>query len=68
MSVEVGEHFFRHESGRLVAALTRLFGVHRLALAEDVTQHAFCRALEVWRVRGIPENPSAWRWSSCTIG
>ncbi|HEX2870452.1 MAG TPA: DUF6596 domain-containing protein [Polyangiaceae bacterium] len=58
--MELGEHFFRHESGRLVAALTRLFGVHQLALAEDVTQHAFCRALEVWKVRGIPENPSAW--------
>lgn len=53
-------HFFRHESGRLVAALTRVFGVHQLALAEDVAQHAFCRALEVWKVRGIPENPSAW--------
>jgi RNA polymerase sigma factor (sigma-70 family) len=58
--VDFGEHFFRHESGRLVVALTRLFGVHNLALAEDVTQHAFCRALEVWRVRGVPENPSAW--------
>lgn len=58
--MELGEHFFRHESGRLVAALTRLFGVHQLALAEDVTQHAFCRALEVWKVRGIPDNPSAW--------
>jgi RNA polymerase sigma-70 factor (ECF subfamily) len=58
--LDVSEHFFRHESGRLVAALTRVFGVHQLALAEDVTQHAFCRALEVWKVRGIPENPSAW--------
>lgn len=56
----LGEHFFRHESGRLVAALTRLFGVHQLALAEDVAQHAFCRALEVWKVRGIPDDPSAW--------
>lgn len=58
--MQVSEHFFRHESGRLVAALTRLFGAHNLELAEDVTQHAFCRALEVWKVRGIPENPSAW--------
>lgn len=54
------EHFFRHESGRLLAALTRLFGVHRLELAQDVAQHALCRALEVWKVRGIPDNPSAW--------
>jgi RNA polymerase sigma-70 factor (ECF subfamily) len=56
----VNEHLFRHESGRMIAALTRLFGVHNLALAEDVVQDAFCRALEVWKVRGVPENPGAW--------
>ena len=58
--MELDEHLFRRESGRLVAALTRIFGVHNLALAEDVVQDAFCRALEVWKVRGIPDNPSAW--------
>jgi RNA polymerase sigma-70 factor (ECF subfamily) len=51
---------FRRESGRLVAALTRIFGVHNLALAEDVVQDAFSRALEVWGAQGMPENPSAW--------
>ncbi len=44
----------------MVAALTRIFGVHNLALAEDVVQDALCRALEVWKFRGLPENPSAW--------
>jgi len=44
----------------MVAALTRVFGVHNLALAEDVVQDAFCRALEVWPFRGVPDNPSAW--------
>jgi RNA polymerase sigma factor (sigma-70 family) len=58
--VDLSEHLFRRESGRMVAALTRIFGVHNLALAEDVVQDAFCRALEVWKVRGMPENPSAW--------
>ena len=43
-----------------MAALTRIFGIHNLALAEDVVQDAFCRALEVWKVRGVPDNPSAW--------
>ena len=57
---ELDEHFFRHESGRIVAALTRIFGFHNLALAEDVVQDAFCRALEVWKLRGVPESPSAW--------
>jgi RNA polymerase sigma factor (sigma-70 family) len=54
------DHLFRRESGRLVAALTRVFGVHNLALAEDVVQDALCRALEVWKLRGMPDNPSAW--------
>ena len=58
--MEPSEHLFRHEAGRMVAALTRIFGVHNLALAEDVVQDAFCRALEVWKFRGMPENPSAW--------
>ncbi len=61
--MELSDHLFRHESGRLVAALTRIFGVHNLALAEDVVQDAFCRALEIWKVRGIPENPAAWLMS-----
>src|SRR5689334_13325949 len=59
-SPEEMEHLFRRESGRMVAAVARVFGVHNLQLAEDVVQDAFCRALEVWNVRGMPENPSAW--------
>src|ERR1700751_4254464 len=58
--MEPSDHLFRHEAGRMVAALTRVFGVHNLALAEDVVQDAFCRAIEVWKFRGVPENPSAW--------
>src|SRR5215813_12332455 len=58
--MELSEHLFRHEAGRMVATLARIFGTHNLALAEDVVQDAFCRALEVWKFRGIPENPPAW--------
>ena len=58
--MEPSNHLFRREAGRMVATLTRIFGVHNFALAEDVVQDAFCRALEVWKFRGMPENPSAW--------
>jgi RNA polymerase sigma-70 factor (ECF subfamily) len=58
--MELTEHLFRRESGRMVAVLTRIFGFHNLALVEDVVQDAFCRATEVWAFRGVPENPSAW--------
>jgi RNA polymerase sigma-70 factor (ECF subfamily) len=62
--VEPIDHLFRREAGRMVSALTRVFGVQNLALAEDVVQDALCRALEVWKFRGVPENPSAWLMTS----
>ncbi len=58
------EHLFRHETGRMVAVMTRIFGVHNFELAQDVVQDAFCRALEVWPFRGVPENPAAWLMST----
>jgi len=39
--MEIDEHLFRREARRMVATLTRIFGVHNLALAEDVVQDAF---------------------------
>jgi RNA polymerase sigma-70 factor (ECF subfamily) len=60
VSVKLDEHFFRQEAGRLVAALTRTFGLHNLALAEDAAQDVLCRALEVWKFRGVPDQPRAW--------
>lgn len=54
------DHFFRHEAGKMVSFLTRIFGVGRLDMAEDVVQDALCKALETWSIRGLPENPSAW--------
>jgi len=44
----------------MVSYLTRIFGLGRLALAEDVVQDTLCRALEIWPIQGVPDNPSAW--------
>lgn len=54
------DHLFRHEAGKLVSALTGIFGMARLQLAEDVVQEAMVRALQTWPYHGIPENPAAW--------
>ena len=56
----VVEHLFRHEAGKLVAPLTRIFGLEHLTLAEDVVPEALARALQLWPFHGVPENPSAW--------
>ncbi len=58
--MQPGDHLFRRESGWIVATLVRIFGTENTSLAEDVAQDVFCRALEVWRLRGVPSNPSAW--------
>ncbi len=44
----------------MVATLTRIFGIDRLSLAEDVVQEALARALQTWPFYGVPQNPSAW--------
>jgi RNA polymerase sigma factor (sigma-70 family) len=54
------DHLFRHEAGKMVSYLTRIVGLGRLDLAEDVVQDTLCRALETWSIRGLPDNPSAW--------
>ncbi len=57
---QLAEHLFRHEAGKLVSALTGIFGMARLQLAEDVVQEAMIRALQTWPYHGIPTNPAAW--------
>jgi len=54
------DHLFRHESGKLVSALTRIFGSDNLDLAEDVVQDSLIEAIKHWTLKGIPENPTGW--------
>ncbi len=50
---------FRRESGHLVAALVRILGPSKLALAEDVVHDALLGAMSAWRF-GVPDDPKAW--------
>ena len=52
------EEVFRHESGRAVAILVRLFG--DIEIAEEAVQDAFAVAMERWPAKGLPANPGAW--------
>ena len=53
-------NLFRHESGKLIAVLTKIFGPKNLELSEDVVQDTLLKALEYWKFHGVPANPSAW--------
>jgi RNA polymerase sigma factor (sigma-70 family) len=54
------DHLFRHESGKLVSVLTRIFGADNLDLAEDVVQDSLAEAISQWTYKGVPENPAGW--------
>jgi RNA polymerase sigma factor (sigma-70 family) len=59
-SQQLVDHLFRHEAGKMIAVLTRIFGIHNLELVEDTVQETFLKALQVWKYRQVPDNPSAW--------
>jgi RNA polymerase sigma-70 factor (ECF subfamily) len=54
------DHLFRREAGKMVSVLTKVFGTAYLETAEDVVQQTFIDAINVWKLKGIPDNPSAW--------
>ena len=57
---QLSEDLFRHESGKMTAVLTKIFGTENLDLSEDVVQETFISAMQIWPLKGIPDNPSAW--------
>jgi RNA polymerase sigma factor (sigma-70 family) len=54
---------FRSEFSRMVAVISRLFGLEHIELAEDLVSETFLRATETWPVKGIPPNPTAWLYA-----
>ncbi|MEM6842327.1 MAG: sigma-70 family RNA polymerase sigma factor [Bacteroidota bacterium] len=59
MSHKIVDHLFRHQYGKMVAILSRIFGLAHLELIEDAIQDTFIKATLQWR-SGLPENPEGW--------
>ena len=57
---QLADHLFRNESKKMVSVLTKIFGIENLETAEDVVQDTLLQAMNVWKLKGIPDNPSAW--------
>ncbi|SEC17267.1 RNA polymerase sigma-70 factor, ECF subfamily [Tenacibaculum sp. MAR_2009_124] len=53
------DHLFRHHSGKMVAVLTRIFGLSNLEIIEDSIQDTFLKASISWKTT-TPDNPEAW--------
>jgi len=57
--VKLDSALFRREAARLLATLTRAFGVANLAVAEDVVQDTLASAFEAWSYQGVPPHYAA---------
>jgi len=57
--IKIVDHLFRHQSGKMLAILSKIFGLSNLELIEDAVQDTFLQASIKWR-NGLPENPEAW--------
>lgn len=53
------DHLFRHQYGKMVSILSRIFGLRHLPMIEDAVQDTFIAALKTWR-RRMPDDPEAW--------
>ncbi len=60
---ELIPHLFRTEFRKIIAVLSKLFGIEHIEAAEDITSETFLSALETWTFNGIPKNPTAWLYA-----
>jgi predicted RNA polymerase sigma factor len=51
---------FQQEFSKMVAVISKLFGLQHIEIAEDVVSETFLLATETWGIKGVPENPAAW--------
>lgn len=58
------EHFFRSEYGKMVSVVAKYLGQAPVETAEDIVQETLLTAVEYWQHHGIPENPTAWLYTT----
>jgi len=60
---ELIPHLFRTEYSKIIAVLCNSFDLRHLEVAEDIASETFLKATEIWGIRGVPENPTAWLYT-----
>lgn len=60
---ELIPNLFRTEYSKIVAVLCKRYGLSNIELAEDFVSDSFLKAAETWKLKGIPNNPSAWLYT-----
>lgn len=57
------KQLFQQEFAKMVAVISKQFGLEHIELAEDIVSDTFLTASETWGIKGMPPNPTAWLYS-----
>jgi RNA polymerase sigma factor (sigma-70 family) len=57
------KQLFQQEFAKMVAVISKQFGLIHIELAEDIVSDTFLTASETWGIKGMPPNPAAWLYS-----
>ncbi|HEY1166180.1 MAG TPA: DUF6596 domain-containing protein [Chitinophaga sp.] len=62
-TIESLKQLFQQEFSKMVAVISKLFGLEHIETAEDIVSETFLLAAETWGVKGMPPNPTAWLYT-----
>lgn len=57
------KQLFQQEFARMVAVISKQFGLQHIETAEDIVSETFLQAAESWGMKGLPPNPAAWLYA-----
>lgn len=60
---ELIPNLFRQEFSKMVAVISKKFGLQHIEIAEDLVSDTFFQATQTWKDKGIPPNPTAWLYT-----
>lgn len=57
------KQLFQQEFAKMVAVISKLYGLEHIETAEDIVSDTFLAASESWGMKGVPANPAAWLYA-----
>jgi RNA polymerase sigma factor (sigma-70 family) len=57
------KYLFKQEFTKMVAVISKRYGLQHIEIAEDIITETFLVATETWGHKGIPLNPAAWLYT-----
>jgi predicted RNA polymerase sigma factor len=62
-NTEKYKQLFQQQFSKMVAVISRQFGLQHIEMAEDIVGDTFLTAIEEWKIKGLPPNPEAWLYT-----